>query len=56
MDYNKNISYNILNHLKKYERNTDLDMLIKPLNKFKDIKGWLRYLHVNKIMVFQPMF
>jgi len=56
IDYNKNIPYNILNHLKKCESYTDLDMLIKPLNKFKDIKGWLRYLHVNKIMVFQPMF
>tara|TARA_B110000977_G_C10839231_1_gene401289 strand:+ start:565 stop:735 length:171 start_codon:yes stop_codon:yes gene_type:complete len=56
MDYNTNIPYNILNYLKKYESYADLDILIKPLNKFKDIKGWVRYLHVNKVMVFRPMF
>lgn len=54
VDYNKNISINIINLLK--EKYPWIDILIKNLNKFKDIKGWVRYLHENKQWVFEPHF
>ena len=37
MDYNLNISTNILNKIKEFDRNSDV--VIKNLNKFKDIKN-----------------
>jgi hypothetical protein len=37
MDYNKNISNNILNRLK--ELGDNCDVVLKDLNNFKDIKG-----------------
>jgi hypothetical protein len=37
MDFNKNISNNILNRLK--ELGDDCDVVLKDLNNFKDIKG-----------------
>jgi len=54
MDYNKNISNNMLNKLREY--GDDCDVVLKDLNKFKDIKGWIRYLHKDKILVFPPLF
>ena len=38
------------------ERYVNCDIKINCLNKFKDIKGWLKYLHVNKTLVFEPRF
>ena len=54
VDYNKNISINIINSLKK--KYPWVDIVIKNLNIFKDIKGWIRYLHENKQWVFEPHF
>jgi hypothetical protein len=54
MDYNKNISTNLNNSLKK--KYWWVDIVIKNLNKFKDIKGWVRYLHEDKQWVFEPHF
>jgi hypothetical protein len=54
MDYNKNIKNNILNNIKK--SNNSCDVVFKDLNKFKDIKGWVKYLHKDKILVFPPKF
>ena len=54
MDYNKNISNNMLNMLREW--GDDCDVVLKDLNKFKDIKGWVRYLHNDKILVFPPLF
>ena len=53
-DYNKNISNNILNRLRKY--GDDCDVVLKDLNNFKNIKGWIRYLHKDKVLVFPPLF
>jgi len=54
MDYNKHIVNNMSNRLKSiYE---DCDILLKPLNKFKDIKQWVQYLHKDKVLIFPPMF
>ena len=54
MDYNKNISNNMLNMLRGW--GDDCDVVLKDLNKFKDIKGWIRYLHKEKVLVFPPLF
>ena len=54
MDYNLNISTNILNKIKEFNRNSDV--VIKNLNKFKDIKNWIRYIHKNKTWVFKPLW
>ena len=54
MDYNKNISNNILNKLRHCM--DDCDVVLKDLNNFKDIKGWIRYLHKDKLLVFPPVF
>ncbi len=54
MDYNKNIKNNILNNIKKSDNSCDI--VFKDLNKFKHIKGWVKYLHKNKVLVFPPMF
>lgn len=51
-DFNKNIKNNILNKLK--ERFIDCDIVLKDLNKFQDIKNWIKYLHKDKILVFPP--
>jgi len=52
IDYNKNIINNISNKLKKIW--SDCDIILKPLNGFKNIKKWIQYLHNNKIWVFPP--
>ena len=54
MDYNELIKINISNTLKK--RFSNCDILIKNLNRDKNIKDWVIYLHSEKIMVFQPIF
>ena len=54
IDYNKNISNNILNKLKDHVESCDI--VVKDLNKYKDIKGWIRYLHKDKVLVFPPAF
>lgn len=54
MDYNKPIAINLLNELKhKY---TNCDIVIKSLDTFKQVKGWIKYLHINKTWVFKPRF
>lgn len=52
MDYNKNISINISNRLKKLFGGCDI--VLKNLNNFKNIKNWVKYMHINKILVFSP--
>ena len=32
------------------------DVVIKNLDNFKDIKGWVKYLHQNNRWVFKPVF
>ena len=54
IDYNKNIKHNILSKFK--ESYSLSDVVIKNLNNFKDIKGWIRYLHENNRWVFKPSF
>jgi len=54
MDFNKLISINLLNELKRLY--TNCDIVIKPLNTFKQTKGWIKYLHINKVWVFKPHF
>ena len=54
IDYNKPIAINLTQELKKKYKN--IDILIKPLNHFIDIKKWIKYMHVNKIWIFKPYF
>ena len=54
MDYNRNISTNILGELKNKYYN--IDIVFKDINKFKDIKNWIKYLHTNKTQIFPPIF
>jgi hypothetical protein len=54
IDFNKNIKNNILNNIKF--KNKDCDVVLKDLNSFKDIKGWIQYLHKDKILIFPPKF
>ena len=51
IDYNKNIKGNLLSMFK--ENWSFSDVVIKDLNNFKDIKGWVRYLHQNNRWVFK---
>ena len=51
-DYNKNIKNNILTEFK--EDYSLADAVIKDLNTFKDIKGWIRYLHKDTRWIFRP--
>lgn len=51
IDYNKNIRGNILNEFK--DKYNFCDVVMKNLNSFNDIKGWIRYLHYNNIWVFR---
>ena len=53
LDYNKNIKNNMLNNF-KIKNGNKCDILFKDLNQFKDIKGWIQYLHKNKVWVFCP--
>ena len=54
MDYNKNIKNNIMKNFKMSYKFVDITM--KDLNKFIDIKGWVRYLHQNNQLIFKPHF
>ena len=54
IDYNKNMKGNLLSMLKSNW--SFCDVVIKDLNNFKDIKGWVRYLHQNNRWVFKPIF
>jgi hypothetical protein len=44
----------MLNNLKSNHK--DCDIVFKNINTFKDIKGWVQYLHKNKTLVFPPKF
>jgi hypothetical protein len=54
IDYNKNIINNIYKNLKKSMYWADV--VLKPLDSFKDIKQWVQYLHKDKVLVFPPHF
>lgn len=54
MDYNKNIINNITKEFKK--KYSFVDIVMKNLNTFIDIKEWIRYLHQNNQWVFKPCF
>ena len=54
IDYNKNIKGNLLSMFK--ENWSFSDIVIKNLDNFKDIKGWVKYLHQNNRWVFKPVF
>jgi hypothetical protein len=52
IDFNKNISINISNKLK--EKFSSCDIVLKNLNNFKNIKNWIKYLHIDKKLIFSP--
>lgn len=54
IDYNKNIINNITKEFKK--EYTFVDIVMKNLDNFFDIKGWIRYLHQNNQWIFKPLF
>lgn len=54
MDFNKNIKNNIIKQFKK--KYSFVDIVMKNLDTFIDVKGWVRYLHQNNQWVFKPLF
>lgn len=52
IDYNKNVKNNILDEFKK--KYSFCDILMKDLNTFNSIKGWVRYLHSDTKWIFRP--